>query len=73
MVKKGDFEYPSHLSHESRLLVCSLLAQCPSKRPSVREVAARDQLLRHEWFKKTELLESTVDTNKNNLTSTTHN
>ena len=73
MVKKGEFDYPADLSLESKHLICSLLAQCPSKRPSVREVARHHQLLRHEWFKKTELLESTVDTNKNNLTSTTHN
>lgn len=38
LVKKGDFEIPSHVSEELKVLIECLLAHCPSKRPSISEV-----------------------------------
>lgn len=39
MVKKGEYDYPAHLSMDSKVLVTRLLSQSPSNRPSFREVS----------------------------------
>jgi serine/threonine protein kinase len=66
LVKKGEFEVPDHLSPECQNLIKGLLNHCPSRRPSTSEVTSRlNQILMFDWFKKSVLLESTVDSMKN--------